>query len=242
MDIKKLKEMALENKSAIEEAAAQNKKIAREEKLNRIINAVASKAMNIALSENFQPKWMKKEAAQLEADVRTFINEGEGQPLVEYVENGCGIFFGANGKDYLAIRDFGTYRISLEKGLETARFPKVIKINVRANTKLAKVLKSRLGIEEISMFGIDEILMAEKFGKVNLRFVPVDEIPDEAEMIELATTSTVIGKETQIDVAVVAAIYKNEVLVTRSDWYGESCLPAEKTIVFNMRHVVHKLP
>lgn len=224
--------------ASIQERQALEAEQARKEKSERVMEAIAGKARRMVETGTFCPEWMKKEAAQLEGDIITFIREGEGQSLIDYMSDGCGVFFGKNGSEALSQRDFGTYVLSLENAISGSHYPKVVKINVRAHNKLAKLIESRMRLETVSIFGVNKLLEAEKFGKLPIEFVAVEQIPEDAEAIELAQTKTIIGKETEIDVDVAAAIVDDKVFITRSDWFdGCGKVPEDSAFVFDLRQV-----
>ena len=237
MDMQSILKKSEETKAMVasvkEKEAVDNQK-----RLEGIMNAVANKAMKIAEDGKIAPEWMKNEAAQLEQDIITFIREGEGQPLFEYIEKGCAVFFGPTGNEALAVRDFGTYKLSLEKNIEGAKYPKTLKIHVRANGRLANLLSKRLGVESVSYFGVNEILKAEVDGKLSIDYAATDEIPKDTEVIELAKTTTIIGEKTEIEVDIVAAVIDQKVLITRTDWF-EDCgkVPKNAGFVFDLRLV-----
>ena len=238
MNMQSIRAQSTATRETIQRQQALAAEQAREEKLQRIVEAIATKAMKMAESGKITFEWMKNESSKLAEDVRDFIREGEGQPLFDYVEEGCAVFFGLTGAEAVATRDFGTYVLSLEKNIEGAHFPRTLKINVRANIRFAKMLARRLGVEAVSLFSVNELLKAEKDGKLPVDFVPVESIPEDAEVVELAKTTTLIGKVTEVEVVVVAANIDGKILVTRTDWY-EGCgkVPENAGFVFDLRHV-----
>ena len=147
MDIKSILDKTQETKNVITMIREQEAEVARQEKLNRIIEAVSEKAMKMAESGKVTFGWMANEATRLKDDVKRFLEETP----TEFIEDGCAIYFGPTGGDAVATKDFGTYVLSLEKNIEGAHFPRTLKINVRAHTKLAKMLTKRLGIASVSI-------------------------------------------------------------------------------------------
>ncbi len=239
MDMQSILAKTQETRDAIIQLKEQEAEKAREEKLQRIVEAIANKAMKMAESGKITFEWMKNEASQLAEDVKTFIQEGEGQPLFDYVENGCAVFFGPTGREAIAERNFGTYKLSLEKNIEGAHFPRTLKINVRANINLARTLERRLGLKEderVSIFSVNELMKAERDGKLPIEFVPADTISKDAEGVELAKTTTIIGSATEFPVDVWAIVDNGKVLAFRTDWY-EGCGQLPKGFVFDLRYV-----
>ena len=238
MNMQSIRVKSTETKATIENQKVIEAERARQEKLQRIVDAISTKAMNMAEAGTICPEWMKKEARQLGADIRLFIHEGEGQSLMDFIEDGCAVFFGPTSSEAIATKDFGTYILSLEKNLEGARFPKTLKINLRAHSKLAKLLSKRLGVESVSVFAVNEILKAEEDGKLSVDFVTVESIPDDTEVVELAKTTTLIGKATEVEVVIVAANVNGKIFVTRTDWYdGCGKVPEDSGFIFDLRHI-----
>ena len=225
--------------ASIQEQEALEAEKEKQERLERKIEAIAYKAKRLVeANDSVAPAWMKKEAAQLEADIITFFKNGEGQPLTDFLDEGCGVFFGKNGMEAIAVKNFGTYVLSLENARTGSRYPKVLVINVRAQFKLASLLKGKLGIENVSLFGVNQMLEEEKFGKLPVEFVPVEKIPEENEIIPLGKTTEIIGKDTPVEVHIVAAVVNDKALVTRTDWYdGCGQVPEKENFVFSLRYV-----
>ena len=226
MNVQSIIARSLENKETMKRDAEK----AREEKIQRIIEAVSEKAMKMAQNSKITYEWMNAEAVQLKEDVKLFLADGE-----EFIEEGCSVFFGPTGVNAVAYRDFGTYVLSLEKSIEGSYFPRTLKVFVRAHTKLAKMLSRRLNVESISLFGVNELLKAEKDGKLPIDFVAPEDLPSvDTEVIELGKTTMIIGRETVIDVDVGAVVHEGKVLCFRTDWYSGK---ESAGFVFDLRHV-----
>ena len=224
-----------EAQAIAEEQVKIDAKKAYEEKTSRIIDAISARAAFLIESEKFTPKWMKKESAQLDSDIHTFIREGNYYNLIE---KGCGVFFGKNNyQDALAIMDFGTYVLSIENPtMENARFPKALIINIMAPFRLKKCLEPRLGITPISYEGINEILFFERFGKMSFKFVSRYEIPKDAEVTVLGDTTTMIGNKELKVTAVAYTVSGNKILITRTDWGNEKNVPKNLDFEFRLRY------
>lgn len=206
-----------------------------EEKTSKIVDAISARAAFLIESEKFTPKWMKKESAQLDSDIHTFIREGNFYNLID---KGCGVFFGKNNNQgALAIRDFGTYVLSIENPtMDNARFPKVLIINVMAPFRLKKCLEPRLGINPILYEGINEVLFFERFGKMSFTFVSKYQIPKDAEVAVLGETMKMIGNKELKVTAVAYPVSGNKILVTRTDWGNEKYVPKNLDFEFRLRY------
>ena len=230
-----LDEIRIKAEQAKKVTESENEKEAND-KIRRTIDAIADKAIARVTG------WLANEPEMIKRDIRSFFLEGtDDKGLVEYLADGCGLYFGRVEYDALASKDFGPYVMALEASNPGSHFPYVLKINVRSGIKLNKVISKYLGVEHISRDVVEELLKFEKMCKLPLNFVSAEAFSQftkfNFEPFEVAKTEAVIGKETVIPVTCYVAVIENKVYLTRDDWYeGHVEIPTEP-ILFDMRYV-----
>ncbi len=239
MDMQSIIERSKELKETITKVTEQEAQKARQEKLDRIVEAVAEKAMKMAESGKITFEWMANEATKLKEDVKVFLND---EKLYDYIQNGCAVFFGRVGFDAIAKKDCGAYILSLEHNIEGARFPRVLKIDVRAHTSFANFLSRVLNVNCVSIFSLNELLKGERDGKLPVRFVPAKVKKDEEALKKIdfsllaQTTITICDCVEMEGISIYGAIVNGELLITRDDWFDEASVKNDD-FVFDVRRV-----
>lgn len=225
------------------EAAEMKQKKDTAEKANRILSAIAEKATGRVIG------WLSKPDMKegLKDDIYNFFCEGvddAGKPLEEYMLQGVGVYFGKIGYEPIARKDFGPYVLGLEESATGSHYPYTLKIQNRANIRLAKILCKNLSVEQINPEVIERILNTEEESKVTLLFTDAETFAKEvksedgeANILNIGTDEEVIGT-TALDVAVLAYPATKRILLTRDDWYmGCSKIPENPEFIFDMRYV-----
>ena len=238
MDVKEL----VNNSKMIKQAIEEEKESSKEERLAKKISSITWTAKLVA--QRRAPLWFQNEEAVVSKDITDFLQNGEdenGVKVREYLQDGrVSVFFGNYSPEKsIARKSYGGYLLSFERGDE-GKSPFMLKVTLLANGKLSKLLSKRLGVEYVSRHGTEALLNQEKSMLLELNFVDIEAFAKKvgkAEPIELATTETIIGKCTPIEVKVVGFAKNGKAWFSRTDWYSGFEEESRPTEVFDLHKV-----